>query len=138
MRAADRHQVAMDPHHPSADPHHLVADPHQVSADLHQVDRDLHQLDTDLHQRPEALRARLTACGPRPRQGLLRALIREACAVTPLSARTLAGLLGGRDQKNLVRLHLQPMLNAGELLYTIPQMPNHPDQKYTLPQAEEP
>lgn len=39
----------------------------------------------------------------------------------------------GRHVKNLVRLHLRPMLAANEFAYTFPQMPNHPDQKYTLP-----
>jgi len=29
------------------------------------------------------------------------------------------------------------MVDAGELAYTIPKMPNHPDQKYRLPPQDE-
>lgn len=122
--AADRHQVATDPHHPSADPHQLSADPHHPATDPHQV--------------PAPLAARIAAAGTRPRRPILRALVRELCAWRALSSRELAQHLGGRDPKILLREHLTPMLNAGELVYTIPQMPNHPDQKYALPQGEEP
>ena len=47
--------------------------------------------------------------------------------------RELAALLGDRDPKVLQREHLRPMLDAGELAHTFPQMPNHPQQRYTLP-----
>jgi ATP-dependent DNA helicase RecG len=60
------------------------------------------------------------------------------CAWRPLSSRELAAHLGDREPKVLVRVHLGPMLDAGELTYTIPQMPNHPGQKYTLPEGDEP
>ena len=32
-----------------------------------------------------------------------------------------------------MRLHLGPMVAVGTLVYTIPEMLNHPGQKYTLP-----
>lgn len=31
------------------------------------------------------------------------------------------------------RLHLRAMVDGGQLTYTIPAMPNHPDQKYAVP-----
>jgi ATP-dependent DNA helicase RecG len=112
-------------------------------SDLHQSPPDLHQPSPDLHQPPDNqrelscdLRARLVSCGTRPRKATLRALVLEICSVKPHSARELGRLLGGRAPKNLVRLHLQPMLTAGDLAYTIPEMPNHPDQKYTTTSAE--
>jgi ATP-dependent DNA helicase RecG len=111
--------------------HQLPDDLHQLPDDLHQLPDDLHQLPDDLHQLPEELRARVLATGARPRQDSLRALLRDLCAEKPRSARELANMLNRRDPKNLVRLHLQPMLAAGELAYTIPEMPRHPDQKYT-------
>jgi ATP-dependent DNA helicase RecG len=45
----------------------------------------------------------------------------------------MAELLGGRDQKHLVREFLSPMVRDGLLAYTIPEMENHPDQRYTVP-----
>jgi ATP-dependent DNA helicase RecG len=45
----------------------------------------------------------------------------------------MAALLGGRDHKHLVREFLSPMVHEGLLAYTIPEMENHPDQRYTVP-----
>lgn len=64
---------------------------------------------------------------------MLRSLILELCDWKPMSARQLAEHLGGRNPKELIRNHLAPMLQAGALTYTIPQMPNHPDQRYSVP-----
>lgn len=58
---------------------------------------------------------------------------RIVCAWRPMSARELAALLGDRDHKVLVRQHLTPISETGELTLTIPEMPHHPDQKYTVP-----
>ncbi len=69
---------------------------------------------------------------------MLRGLILELCAVAAWSAAELAQLLGNRDAKNLVNLHLRPMKDAGQLVYLHPEMPNHPQQKYVLPREERP
>ncbi|HTV98446.1 MAG TPA: hypothetical protein VME42_20815 [Steroidobacteraceae bacterium] len=39
-------------------------------------------------------------------------------------------LLARRDHKELVREHLSPMVAEGALAYTVPEMENHPDQRY--------
>lgn len=97
--------------------------------------RDLHHLrpDTPPAAIPASLARRIHEAGNRPRQQTIRSLLLDLCAHGPKSAAQLARLLGDRDAKNLVRLHLAPMLAAGQLAYTIPKMVNHPDQKYTLP-----
>ncbi|MCL2646826.1 MAG: hypothetical protein FWD61_07445 [Phycisphaerales bacterium] len=46
-------------------------------------------------------------------------------------------LLLGRQREPLVRDYLKPMIDAGQLTYTIPDMPNHPDQTYTASPAED-
>ncbi len=134
--SADRHQVPADRHQLSADRHQVPADRHQLSADRHQVPADRHQLLVE--QLPSDLRRRLPTSGARPRRAVVRALIRDLCAWRPLAGRDLAVLLGGRDTKVLLREHLRPMIAAGDLVHSIPQMPNHPDQKYTVPTPEEP
>ena len=113
-------------------------DPHQLGSDPHQLGSDPHQLSPDPHQLPPELAARLASAGERPRRPLLRALVLDLCAWKPLSARELAGHLGGRDPKVLLRQHLSDMVETGELAYTIPQMPNHPAQRYTLPEPVQP
>jgi ATP-dependent DNA helicase RecG len=113
---------AVDPHHPAADPHHPAPDPHHPAPDPHHL--------------PAHLRDRVAEAGVRPRKAVLRAIVVELCTLRPLSARELAAVLAGRDVKTLVREHLAPLLAEGRLAYTVPDMPNHPDQKYTLPTSE--
>ena len=107
--------IASNPHHPTPNTHQLPADAHQLSAAL-----------------PEWLRARIPGAGTKPRKETLRALIADLCAWRALSAREIAALLGGRDPKHLVREFLSPMVHEGLLAYTIPEMENHPDQRYTV------
>jgi ATP-dependent DNA helicase RecG len=102
------------------------ADPHQLSAISPSV----------LDGISDELQARITQAGNRPRQAVVRALIRDLCGLRPFSADQLAQLLGGRNIRELVRAHLTPMLNDGLLAYTIPDRPNHPDQRYTVPDVE--
>lgn len=136
---ASIHEVATGQHQPPPIHPTSEADLHQLSPDLHQPSPDLHHLRSASTPPPDDLPAdlagRIRAAGLRPRESALRAVILELCAHGPKSAAQIASLLGGRDPKNLVRLHLGPMLAAGQLAYTFPQMPNHPDQKYTVPSA---
>lgn len=81
---------------------------------------------------PEALAAQISGLGGRPRSETLRAVIRQLCAWQPLSAEELAALLG-RTRLHLVNEHLGPMIREGALAYTIPDQPNHPQQKYQPP-----
>lgn len=74
---------------------------------------------------------RIRSAGSKPRRDVLRAIILDLCAWHSSSARELAGWLGRSDPKHLVREHLTPMVRDGLLNYTIPEMENHPDQRYT-------
>ena len=123
----DSPQLNLNPHQSPSDSHQLSLDPHQSLSDSHQPPLYPPQ------SLPEPLQQRLPKHGSKPRQAVIRALIREICSLEPRSARELAGLLGDRDPKDLVRGHLGPMLAANELEYTIKDMPNHPGQCYALP-----
>jgi len=115
--------VGGNPHHPTPNTHQLAKDTHQPLADTHQLASEL----------PEVLSARIPGSSTKPRKDVLRVLLRDLCAWRALSAREMAELLGGRDQKHLVREFLSPMVRDGLLAYTIPEMENHPDQRYTVP-----
>lgn len=133
-----------DPHKVSADRHMADAEPHMVTADHRKLGTDPHKGEASppvvlsAGDLPAPLRARLTAAGDRPRRPGVRALIRDLCGWRPLSAREPAALLRDRDARVLVREHLAPMVEAGELAYTIPGMPRHPEQRYTTSTGEEP
>jgi len=121
---------AGNPHDPTPDTHQPASNTHQLPSNTHQVAADTHQL---LAALPAPLKARVPSAGTKPRRETLRVLIRDLCAWRAFSARELAELLGGRDHKHLVRELLSPMVHDGLLAYTIPEMENHPDQRYTLP-----
>ncbi len=115
----------------------IATNPHQSSPNTHHPPQNTHQPPADTHQwvaaLPEILRTRIPSTGTKPRKETLRALIRDLCAWRALGAREMAALLGGRDHKHLVREFLSPMVHEGLLTYTIPEMENHPDQRYTVP-----
>ncbi|MFU8806711.1 MAG: ATP-binding protein [Bradymonadaceae bacterium] len=120
------------------DLHKLTPDLHKLTPDLHKLTPDLHSLPPELQDLPSDLHARLPHAGQRPRSEILRALILDLCRWRPLGARELAILLGNRDVLGLTRMHLRPMIQAGDLDYTIEKMPKHPRQQYTLPTEDGP
>jgi ATP-dependent DNA helicase RecG len=133
------HQPTPNTHQPTANTHQPTANTHQPTANTHQPTPNTHQPPADTHQLgamlPGGLRARIPSAGTKPRKNTLRALIRDLCTWRAMSAKELAALLRGRDQKHLVREFLSPMVHEGLLAYTIPAMENHPDQRYTVPSA---
>lgn len=82
---------------------------------------------------PEPIRAKIAQAGVKPRQEEVRQLILALCQWRSLSSREIASALGRQDAKKLVRNHLSPMVAEGSLAYTVPEMENHPGQKYTIP-----
>jgi len=113
------HQAGAQSHQPL--PQSRQAEPRQVTtADL-----------------PPTVAERLPKTGQRPNKDSLRSLIVDLCSAHPLSARNLAALLSRRDHKPLIRDHLSPLIEAGQLRYTIPEMPKHPNQAYTSAPLDE-
>lgn len=108
----------------------------------HQLDRDSHQPEGNSHHLletiPSELAERIPPVGSKPRRDVMRALIVDLCRWRALSARELATILHGREHKPLVRDYLTPMVTEGVLAYTIPEMENHPDQRYTVPVENSP
>lgn len=78
---------------------------------------------------PSHVREALSNLGGWRSKPSFRALIKELCKERPLNAETIAHLTQ-RKQDYLVRTYLSPMVATGELAYTIPSLPQHPDQAY--------
>lgn len=58
----------------------------------------------------------------------MNALILDLCQWQPLTLRQLS-LIIRRNEKYLFQ-YITPLKTEGKLEYTIPDMPNHPDQAY--------
>jgi ATP-dependent DNA helicase RecG len=125
--------------------HGADADLPKATSDLHKAEADLHKSGPDLPKAseqtegaiPPGLAQRISEAGIRPRQDVVRGFIRELCGLRPFSAKEISEVLGSRDVRGLSRTHLGPMIEAGELVYTIPQMPKHPEQRYQVPPIDE-
>ena len=78
---------------------------------------------------PSLLRLKLANLRSRVPQPEMVQLVFELCSVRPFSTEELALLLGRNRTHVQVRL-VTPMLRAGRLAMTIPDQPNHPQQKY--------
>lgn len=109
-------------------------------ADLSQEEAPLSQEDAALSQEgsspdkevPPEIRTELDKLGKRTNPETFRRVIERLCAWRPLRAGELAELTD-RGVNYLVREYLTPMVEDGELEYTIPEMPNHPRQAYRIP-----
>lgn len=88
-----------------------------------------------LHHLPEELRLRLPNKSTKLGDEILRSLILELCALRQWASNELATLLN-REEKNLRRRHLTPLVRAGYLAYAFPDMVNHPRQGYRLPTSK--
>lgn len=108
-------------------------DSHQLTGDSHHPQQDSHQ---QLATIPSDLLSRIPVPGTKPRRAVMRALLIDLCGWKALSSRELAAILGRQDHKPLVRDYLSPMVAEGLLAYTIPEMENHPEQRYTVPRSE--
>jgi ATP-dependent DNA helicase RecG len=111
-----------------------IVENQSVDTNTHQSFENTHHLlpesPSPLGGISDELKQRIADAGVKPRQEVVRGIIHDLCAVRAFSADEICEVLGRRDPKDLVRSHLTPMREAGELSYTIPEMPNHPEQRY--------
>lgn len=119
------HKVTPQKHKAEAQRHKADAQKHKVIDDDHPPEEDV--LPDDL---PRELVDRLPPPRRRLPQTELRDLIVDLCHHQPLSSRNLARLLGDRDYWALVLAHLTPLVQEGRLAFEIPEMPQHPSQRY--------
>ena len=79
---------------------------------------------------PDELKQRIEKTGKRMSSKEMESLIIDLCEYEPLSLAEIASLLH-RDMRALRHHYIKYLIKSGKLFYTIPEMLNHPDQKYT-------
>ena len=107
-----------------------IAKGEDVSGQPETLSRELPLLSREL---PSEISDLITEVGKRAKPEKLTGAILKLCAWQPLKASEIAQILN-RDQEYITRDYLTPMVETGKLAYTIPTMPNHPNQAYTIPQ----
>jgi len=78
---------------------------------------------------PENLRELVSSLGQRAPPARMQEAIIALCRHRPWQAAELAALLS-RTPDYISTQHLRPLVNAGVLAYTRPEVPNHPHQAY--------
>ena len=112
--------ISTQPEVLSAQPDALPTQPDTLSTQL----GDISSFPLDLQEKLSELGARSN----NPEE--IPALIEELCYYQPLSIKELSNLLR-RNEKHIKREYIAPLMQAGKLVYTIPEIPHHPDQKYS-------
>lgn len=79
---------------------------------------------------PSSLRVRIDNLGKRVPLSQLQAIVLDLCKERPYSANELANILG-RTEYHIIKRIIRPLMAEKKLFYTIPEMINHPQQKYT-------
>lgn len=83
-----------------------------------------------VHQLPQILQEMIMQLGKRTlNKEAVESVIYAICDWKPMKISELSSVLG-RSDKYLLREFISPMREAGRLVYTIPDMPNHPEQSY--------
>ena len=81
-------------------------------------------------QVPKEIQEKIAKIGKRSQdKELIKEVMCDLCKWQPLSLRKLSEILG-RNDKYLLEYYVTPLREEGRLLYTIPDMPSHPDQAY--------
>ena len=78
----------------------------------------------------KGLEERIAKIGRRSQPEEMKELIIELCRLEPMSLIELASVLKRRSS-SLRYLYINSLIKNHQLFYTIPEMRNHPDQKYT-------
>jgi ATP-dependent DNA helicase RecG len=110
------HPGAAIPDHPGAIPDHPGAIPDQL---------------------PDNIKEKLDVIGKRTvDKDKMNALLIDLCTWKVLSLKQLSAIVQ-RNEKYLLENFITPLREAGALEYTIPDMPNHPDQSYRASKKNE-
>ena len=80
----------------------------------------------------DELASLISKLGKRTSDENVRKIIMALCEQRPFSAAQLGSILN-RSTEGLRNRFLTPLLNSGDLVYTIPSNPSHPKQAYTVP-----
>lgn len=85
---------------------------------------------------PQNLKELVEAVGKRSSRELIATAIVELCKWKALTIRQIAGLMNRNDK--YLTTYVTALRDEGKITYTIPEMPNHPDQAYKTAEQSAP
>ena len=79
---------------------------------------------------PDHIQEKIANLNNNSPQEEVQEVIIDLCKWRALSAEEITKFLKRKDKRGLVRNLLTPLIDSGKLIYTLPDMIKHPDQKY--------
>ncbi|MGA2855124.1 MAG: transcriptional regulator, partial [Verrucomicrobiota bacterium] len=132
MLSAQSGKLAAQPSNLPAQPSNLPAQPSNLPAQPSNLG-----LQTELLKSlPEHLSRRVSGLSGKADREAVAALIVDLCVWQPLAADQIATILG-RNPVYLRTSFLVPLVRSKRLRHTIPEQPNHPQQKYRAAERKE-
>jgi ATP-dependent DNA helicase RecG len=137
--STDKSNTSTDQSNTSTDQPDTSTDQPDTSTD--QPDTSTDQPDTLtreelLRELPEGLREEIDSLKSRAPLHEMQDMVRELCAWRPLKPRELNILLK-RSRTHVLSAYIKPLVDAGELVRTHPETPQHPEQAYTVPPRDD-
>ncbi len=101
-----------------------------VPTSVSNVSTSVYNVSTSKPYVPSSLKIKIENLGKRVPLSILKEIIVDLCNIRPYSAAELAQILGRTEYHTIKRI-IRPLMEEKQLFYTIPEMINHPHQKYT-------
>ena len=106
---------------------------YRANGEMYRANGEMYRANGEMYraeQIPEELLERINKIGKKLASNEMESLILDLCSFQAFSLMELSTIL----QRNIMFLrnhYLKPLIKQGKLFYTIPEMLNHPNQKYT-------
>ncbi len=106
---------------------------YRANGEMYRANGEMYRANGEMYraeQIPEELLERINKIGKKLASNEMESLILDLCSFQAFSLMELSTIL----QRNIMFLrnhYLKPLIKQGKLSYTIPEMLNHPNQKYT-------
>lgn len=115
LLAKDANATSSEPNATSLEPNATSSEPNATSSNVNV---------------PVSLQTKMESLGKRVSPATMSELVIELCTVQPYSSNEIAAILR-RSEYHIINRVIRPLLDEKKLFYTIPEMINHPKQKYT-------
>jgi len=126
---SDSNATSSEPNVPTSDSNATSSEPNVPTSDSNATSSEPNVPTSDSNV-PSSLRVRIDNLGKRVPLSQLQAIVLDLCKERPYSANELANILG-RTEYHIIKRIIRPLMAEKKLFYTIPEMINHPQQKYT-------
>ena len=101
-----------------------------LSGESSSLSGNLDALSGNLKEIPEPLKVQIENLGSRVKPEIMEHIILQLCSINNYKTSEIAKILG-RNESYIAEQYLNKLLKEGKLIFTFPEVNNHPQQAYT-------